>query len=93
MHKTDNSGGRPFTKEAAILKKISQKYQHDHNLRHGFPDASASIFCVNCRRGFAARIGLTKLSPTSKAHGRNPTLMSSLDVMDSNEREGERDLG
>ena len=42
-----------------IEEKTSQKYQHDHNLRHGFPDASAPvIFCVNCGRGFKARIGL-----------------------------------
>ena len=40
-----------------IEEKISQKYQHDHNIRHGFPDASARvIFCVNCGRGFTAQI-------------------------------------
>ena len=42
-----------------IEEKISQKYQHDHNIRNGFPDASAPvIFCVNCGRGFTAQIGL-----------------------------------
>ena len=42
-----------------IEENISQKYQHDHNLRHGFPDASALIiFCVNCGRGFKSQIGL-----------------------------------
>jgi len=42
-----------------IEENISQKYQHDHNLRHCFPDASAPIiFCANCRRGFKAQIGL-----------------------------------
>ena len=42
-----------------IEEKLSQKYQHDHNLRHGFPDASAPIiFCVNCGRGFKSQIGL-----------------------------------
>ena len=57
---------RSTTVEAAIHtgkghteENISQKYQHDHNLRHGFPDASASIiFCVNCGRGFKSQIGL-----------------------------------
>ena len=38
-----------------IEEMISQKYQYDHNLRQGFPDASAPIiFCVNCGRGFKA---------------------------------------
>ena len=47
------------TGKSHIEEKISQKYQHDHNLRHGFPDASAPIiFCVNCRRGFKSQIGL-----------------------------------
>ena len=42
-----------------IEAKISQKYQHDHNIRHGIPDASApTIFCVNCGRGFKSQIGL-----------------------------------
>jgi len=42
-----------------IEEKISQKYQHDYNLCHGFADASAPIiFCVNCGRGFKAQIGL-----------------------------------
>ena len=42
-----------------IEENISQKYHHDHNLRHGFPDASAPIiFCVNCGRGFTSQIGL-----------------------------------
>ena len=42
-----------------IEENVSQKYQHDHNYRHGFPDASApTIFCVNCGRGFKAQIGL-----------------------------------
>ena len=42
-----------------IEERISQKYQHDHNLRHGFPDASVPIiFCVNCGRGFKSQIGL-----------------------------------
>ena len=46
--------GKSYIKEI-----ISQKYQHDHNLRHGFPDASATIiFCVNCERGFTFQIGL-----------------------------------
>ena len=58
-----------------IGEAISQKYQHDHNLRHGFPDASVPIIvCVNCGRGL---LNWTILSPTSKArNGRNPTLMS-----------------
>ena len=30
-----------------IEEKISQKYQHDHNLRHGFPDASGPISSVS----------------------------------------------
>ena len=65
-------------KKSHIEENISQKYQHDHNVRPGFPDASAPIvFCVNCGRGFKSQINLTILSPTSKArHGRNPTLMS-----------------
>ena len=68
-----------------IEEKIQQKYQHDHNLRHGLPDTSAPvIFCVNCGRGFKYQI----LSPTSKSrNGRTPTLMSSSDTMDSKERE------
>ena len=38
-------------RKSHIEEKISQKYQHDHNLHHGFPDASAPIiFCVNCGR-------------------------------------------
>ena len=42
-----------------IEENISQKYQHDHNLRHGLPDASAPvIFCVNCGRGFKSQMGL-----------------------------------
>jgi len=42
-----------------IEEKISQKYQHDHNLRHDFPDASApTIFCVNGGRRFKSQIGL-----------------------------------
>ena len=42
-----------------IEETLSQKYQHDHNLRHGFPHASASIiFCVNCGRGFKSQIRL-----------------------------------
>ena len=42
-----------------IEENISQKYQHDHNFRHGFLDASApTIFCVNCGRGFKSQIGL-----------------------------------
>ena len=40
-------------------EKISQKYQHDHNLRYGLPDALAPrIFCIYCDRDFAAQIGL-----------------------------------
>ena len=40
-------------------ENISQKYQNDHNLRHGLPDASAPIiFCVNCGIGLSAQIGL-----------------------------------
>ena len=47
------------TAKSHIEEKISQKYQHDYNLRHGFPDASAPvIFCVNCGRGFKSQIGL-----------------------------------
>ena len=42
-----------------IEENIFKKYQHDHNLRHGLPDASAPvIFCVNCWRGLKAHIGL-----------------------------------
>ena len=45
--------------QSHIEETISQKYQRDHNLRHGFPDASAHvIFCVNCGRGFKAQIGI-----------------------------------
>ena len=41
------------TGKSHIEEKVQQKYQHDHNLRHGLPDASAPvIFCVNCGRGF-----------------------------------------
>ena len=44
-------------KRKVILKQISQKYQHDHNLRHGFPDASVPIiFCVNCGIRFKSQI-------------------------------------
>ena len=28
-----------------IEEKISQQYQHDNNLRHGFPDASVPLLC------------------------------------------------
>ena len=45
-------------RKSHIEERISQKYQHDHNLCHVFPDASATIFCVNCGRGFKSRIGL-----------------------------------
>ena len=46
--------GKSHTEE-----KIQQKYQHDHNLRHGLTDPSAPvIFCVNCGRGFKSQIGL-----------------------------------
>ena len=42
-----------------IEENISQKYQHDHNIRQGLPDASAPvIFCVNCGRDFKSKIGL-----------------------------------
>ena len=42
-----------------IEVKLSKKYQHDHNLCHGFPDASAPIiFCVNCGRGYKFEIAL-----------------------------------
>ena len=42
-----------------IEEKIQQKYQHDHNLGHGFPDPSAPVtFCVNYGRGFKSQIGL-----------------------------------
>ena len=45
------------TGKSHIEEKIQQKYQHDHNLRHGLPDPSALvIFCVNC--GFKSQIGL-----------------------------------
>ena len=51
--------GRKDIPKIHIEEKISQKYQHDHNLRHGFPDASAPIiFCVNCGKGFSGQIGL-----------------------------------
>ena len=47
------------TGKSHIEEKIQQKYQHDHNLRHGLPDPSAPvIFCVNCGRGFKSQIGL-----------------------------------
>ena len=46
------------TGKSHIEEKIQQKYQHDHNLRHGLPDPSAPvIFCVNCGRGFKYQIG------------------------------------
>ena len=65
---------------------ISQKYQHDHNLRHGFPDASAPIiFYVNCGRGVSTEIGL--IPPMNKAHGWYLTLMTSLGTMDSSEKD------
>ncbi|KAK2159107.1 hypothetical protein NP493_1749g00063 [Ridgeia piscesae] len=42
-----------------IEENISQQYQHDHNVRHGFLDASVPImFCVNCGRDVKAQIGL-----------------------------------
>ena len=45
--------------KSLIEGKISQTYQHDHNFRHGFPDASVPIiFCVNCWRGFTSQIEL-----------------------------------
>ena len=47
------------TGKSHIEEKIQQKYQHDHNLRHGLPDPSAPVvFCVNCGRGFKSQIGL-----------------------------------
>ena len=43
----------------AFVKIYRQKYQHDHNLRHDFPDASTPIiFWVNCGRGVTAQIEL-----------------------------------
>ena len=35
------------TGKSHIEENISQKYQHDHNLRHGFPDASAPSSSVS----------------------------------------------
>ena len=61
------------TVKSHIEEKISQKYQHDHHLRHGFPDASAPIiFCVNCGRGFQSQIGL--FSHQRAKHVTNETL-------------------
>ena len=53
------------TGKSHIEERISQKYQLDHNLRHGFPDASASIICcVNCGRGFKMDYSLTNEQST-----------------------------
>ena len=42
-----------------IEEKLTQKYLHEHNHRHGLLDASIpTVFCDDCGRGFVAQIGL-----------------------------------
>ena len=39
--------------------RIEEKYQHEHDRRHGLLGASIpTVFCDNCGRGFVAQIGL-----------------------------------
>ena len=59
LHKINNSWRQAIHKgKSHIEENISQKCQHDHNLRRSFPDASAPvIFCVNCGGGFKSQIG------------------------------------
>jgi len=89
LHKIDNSGGRPFTKEKATLKKIYHKNTNMITI-------SAMVFLMLLplsssvsTAGEALNQKLDySLSPTNKArHGRNPTLMSSSDTMDSKEED------
>ena len=61
-------------------ENISQKYQHDHNLRHGFPEASALSSSVST-------------AVEALNHKLDYSLMSSSDTMDSRERERERGGG
>ena len=43
-----------------IEEKLTQKYQHEHNRRHGLLRASLpTVFCDDCGRSFVAQIGLT----------------------------------
>ena len=74
-----------------IEEKISQKYQHDHNIRHSFPDASAPIiFCAYCGRSFKSQIGLFSHQRAKHVTDETLTLMSSSDTMDG--KESERDI-
>ena len=42
-----------------IEEKLTQKYQHEHNRRHGLLGASIpTVFCDDCGRGFVAQMGL-----------------------------------
>ena len=42
-----------------IEEKLTQKYQHEHDRRHGLLGASIpTVFCDECGRGFVAQIGL-----------------------------------
>ena len=42
-----------------IEEKLTQKYQHEHNRRHGLLGASTpTVCCDDCGRGFVAQIGL-----------------------------------
>ena len=42
-----------------IEEKLTQKYLHEHNRRHGLLGASIpTVFCDDCGRGFVAQIGL-----------------------------------
>lgn len=42
-----------------IEEKLTQKYIHEHNRRHGLLGASIpTVFCDDCGRGFVAQIGL-----------------------------------
>ena len=50
-----------------IEEKLTQKYQHEHDRRHGLPDVSMpTVFCDDCGRGFVAQIG-----PNSKRRAKH----------------------
>ena len=61
-----------------IEEKLTEKYQLEHDRRHGLLGASIpTVFCDDCGRGFVAQIGLNY-------HRRaKPRILPSLNTMDS----------
>ena len=71
-----------------IEEKLTKKYQHEHNRRHGLLGASIpTVFCDDCGRGFVAQIGLNSHRRAKHKLGHPPPLMSSSKTMDSKEEE------